>query len=97
VGKDLLVYNVEFRSHPVEVFSCQLGAAVFHDAGDAFDGLSNFYLKRSVGVGLRALFPQLNRLVMRFDVGVPLVTHGLDPVPPVSFFLSFGQAFPVKS
>jgi hypothetical protein len=95
-GQDQVVYNVEFRTRPVEVFSCQLGAAVFHDAGDAFNSTERFYLKRSAGVGLRALFPQLNRLVFRFDVAAPLVTHGLDPIPPVSFFLSFGQAFPIR-
>lgn len=98
VGKDVVVYNVEFRSRPVEVLSSQLGIALFHDVGDAYDGLSDLRLRRSVGLGLRALFPQLNRMVLRADLGVPLSLDDLpSTVPPIGFFISFGQAFKIPS
>lgn len=100
VGKDVIVYNLEFRSRPVEIFSAQVGFALFHDVGDAYDGLSELRLRRGVGMGLRMLFPQLSRMVLRADLGVPLSLGSLSAqegdaarVPPVSFFLSFGQAF----
>ncbi len=100
VGKDVIVYNLEFRSRPVEIFSAQVGIALFHDVGDAYDGLSELRLRRGVGMGLRMLFPQLSRMVLRADLGVPLSLGSLSAqegdaarVPPVSFFLSFGQAF----
>src|SRR5262249_9739234 len=61
LGKDVLVYNVEFRSRPLEILSCQLGAAAFYDAGHAANGLENLRLRHSVGLGFRALLPQLDR------------------------------------
>ena len=94
VGKDLLVYNVEFRTRPLQVLSCQLGGAVFYDVGDATNGLSSLDPKQSVGLGFRALFPQLDRVVFRGDLGFPLQKGGLPPgVQPVSFFVAFLQAF----
>jgi hypothetical protein len=101
VGEDWISYNVEFRSRPVEILSCQLGAVGFFDAGDAFQGWSNFEAFQSLGVGLRALFPQLDRSVFRADLGFPierpLVPATGAPVPPLAFFVSFGQAFDVPS
>ncbi|MCS6900107.1 MAG: hypothetical protein RMJ98_10690, partial [Myxococcales bacterium] len=94
VGKDLVVYNVEFRTKPVQILSCQLGGAVFYDVGDAANGLSRVDPKQSVGLGFRALFPQLDRVVFRGDLGFPLQRGGLPPgVQPVSFFVAFLQAF----
>jgi hypothetical protein len=99
-GKDFVAYNVEFRSRPVEILSCQLAGVAFFDAGDAFDGWSKFEAFQSVGVGLRALFPQLDRGVFRADLGFPierpLAANGL-PIAPVAFLLSFGQAINVPS
>ncbi len=94
VGKDLFVYNFEFRSRPVEILTAQVGFALFHDAGDAYDGPEDFRVRRSVGLGFRALFPQLSRMVLRADLAVPLSLEGLPPdVPPISFFIAFQQAF----
>lgn len=94
VGKDLVVYNIEFRTKPVQILSCQLGGALFYDVGDAPSGLSHLDPKQSVGLGFRALFPQLDRVVFRGDLGFPLQRGGLPPgVQPVSFFLAFLQAF----
>jgi hypothetical protein len=99
-GKDFIAYNAEFRSRPVEILSCELAGVAFFDAGDAFNGWSTFESFQSVGVGLRALFPQLDRGVFRADLGFPierpLASNGL-PIAPVAFLLSFGQAINVPS
>jgi hypothetical protein len=89
-GKDLVAMNLEFRTRPVELASCHFGGALFYDAGAAFAGFDRLDPAQSVGVGLRAVFPQIDRAVLRFDVGFPI---GDDRVDPVSFFVTFGQAF----
>jgi hypothetical protein len=99
--EDFIAYNVEFRSRPVEILSCQLAAVGFFDAGDAFHGWSTLQPFQSVGVGLRALFPQLDRGVFRADLGFPIErpidsSTGL-PIAPLAFLLSFGQALSVPS
>jgi hypothetical protein len=96
-GKDVVAYNVEFRSRPVEILSCQLGGAAFYDAGHAANGFDRLRMRHAVGVGLRMLFPQLDRLVFRWDIGFPL-EPGLDRgVSPLSFSVAFEQAFSVPS
>ena len=85
-GKDIAVMNFEARSRPVEILSCQLGGVLFYDVGDAFNGWSNIVLKSSAGFGIRGLFPQLDRLVLRADVGFPISTGSADRTvgnPPV--------------
>lgn len=98
VGDSLVVSNLEFRSRPVEILSCQIGGALFYDVGDAFDSFSRLNIKQSVGLGFRALFPQLDRYVFRVDVGFPVSATPLpSDVPPASFYVSFGQAFPMPA
>ena len=101
MGKDALSYNVELRSLPVEVLTCQLAGVGFYDVGQAFNGWSQFEPFQSVGFGLRALFPQLDRLVFRADIGFPvqrpLVPATGVPIPPFGFLLTFEQAFGVPS
>lgn len=98
VGRNLAVHNLEFRTRPLSLLSLQLGGALFYDVGDAFDAWSSLRVKESVGVGVRALFPQLDRMVFRGDLGFP-VSRGRLPsdVAPVSFYMSFGQAFDLPS
>ena len=97
-GKDIVTTNLEYRSRPVEIASIQFGASVFHDAGDAFDGFDHLAPKHTLGVGLRAVFPQVERSVLRFDVGFPVPASERPPnVPPVSFFVAFGQALSLPS
>jgi|HubBroStandDraft_1064217.scaffolds.fasta_scaffold11086_5 hypothetical protein len=101
VGPDMLAYSVELRSRPVEILSCQLGAVAFYDVADAFNGFSQFEPYQSTGVGFRALFPWLDRVVFRGDIGFPL-KRPVDPttgalIPPYGFIVSFGQAFSVPS
>lgn len=97
VGSSVMSYNVELRSRPVDIFSMELAGVAFYDVGDAFTGWSNFVPYQSVGVGLRTLFPWLDRTVFQADIGFPL-RRPVDPstgalIPPYSFLLSFGQAF----
>jgi hypothetical protein len=97
VGKDVIVYNLEFRTRPLEVVSCQLGAAAFYDVGHAANGWDNLHPRQSAGFGFRVLFPQLDRVVFRGDIGFPL-TRPLDPgVPAFTTTIAFEQAFPVPT
>jgi hypothetical protein len=101
VGTDLVVYSVELRTRPVEILSCQLGGVAFYDAADAFNGFSQLEPYQSTGFGFRALFPWLDRVVFRGDIGFPL-KRPVDPatgalIPPYGFIVSFGQAFSVPS
>ncbi len=101
VGKDMVAYSVELRSRPVEILSCQLGAVAFYDVADAFNGFSQLDPYQAAGVGFRALFPWLDRVVFRGDIGFPL-KRPIDPatgalIPPYGFIVSFGQAFSVPS
>lgn len=98
-GKDTLFYNIEFRSTSIDILSCQVGGVLFYDAGDAVDGFSALRAKQSTGFGIRALFPQLNRMVFRADLAFPLQRGpfpetGVDTrVDPVGFYFAFNQAF----
>ena len=97
VGSNVLSYNVEVRSRPVEILSCELAGVAFYDVGDAYIAASQFKPYQSVGVGLRTLFPWLDRTVFRADIGFPLY-RPIDPttgvaIPPYSFLISFTQAF----
>jgi hypothetical protein len=89
-GTALLVANTEFRSAPVRIYSMLAGFSLFHDMGDASYSLADFELKHAGGVGLRLLFPQLDRDVIRVDFGFPLQQHDKGEFTLVAVF---GQAF----
>jgi outer membrane protein assembly factor BamA len=98
VGHSAVANNLEFRSRPVEILKLQLGGAAFYDVGGVWDGEESLDMSQSAGFGMRALFPQLDRVVFRVDVGFPLAKGGLPPgVSPMSFFASFEQAFPMPN
>jgi hypothetical protein len=97
VGDDLLSYNVELRSRPVEILSCEVAGVAFYDVGHAFTGWDHFVPYQSLGLGIRGLFPWLDRTVFRADIGFP-VQRPIDPatgapIAPYAFLISFGQAF----
>lgn len=96
LGEDVLSANLELRTRPVEIWSCQVAGAAFFDVGDAFDGFDDLRLKQSAGFGVRFLFPQLNRVVMRADWGFPL-TRGYRETDsfPGDIVVTFNQAFPM--
>jgi hypothetical protein len=78
----------------VELSAIQLGFTLFADVGDAFDDWKAMQLKQSAGFGFRLVFPQLQRSVMRLDLGFPL-TQGVLPASQshVDLVVTFGQAF----
>ncbi len=98
-GKDTVFYNLEYRSRAIEILKAQIGGVAFFDAADAANGFDMLHAKQSVGVGVRALFPQVNRNVLRIDVAFPLKrgpfpeTGSPVPVDPFGFYFSFDQAF----
>jgi hypothetical protein len=97
-GADALAVNVEYRSRHVELFkSVELGGVLFYDTGDAFEGWKNFNPKHGAGFGARILFPQLDRVVFRVDVGFPLANPLPAQLSPASFFVTFEQAFPLHA
>jgi len=97
-GKDMVNMNLEFRTRSIDVLTAQLGLVGFYDAGDAFNGFSQLHPYDSVGVGGRILFPQLDRLVFRVDVGFPVGDGARIPgMPPASVFIALSQAFGVPT
>ncbi len=111
-GYDVLDSNLEFRTRSVDILTAQVAAVGFYDVGDAFNTWTatksspscqssvptNFCPVQALGAGLRILFPQLDRIAFRGDVGFPLgVGRTFPGVTPVSFFVSLGQAFTVPA
>lgn len=105
-GKDLLAFNLEFRSRAFEILKAQVGGTLFYDAGDAFYGFERMRIKQSAGVGLRILLPQINRVVIRGDWGFPLTPgYRYGDISELSgrriggfpgeLTITFGQAFPM--
>jgi hypothetical protein len=109
-GYDVLDSNLEFRTRSVDILTAQVGVVGFYDVGDAFNTWTstksspscqmassiptNFCPVQALGAGLRILFPQLDRIAFRGDVGFPLgLGRTLPGVTPVSFFVTLGQAF----
>lgn len=90
VGRDLVTANIEYRTRSFDLVAVQVGAVGFFDAGDAFDRWSDLDPKQSAGGGLRIVFPQIDRAVLRLDLGVPI--HRAPDVDPFSFFVAFHQA-----
>lgn len=96
LGKDFVTANFEYRTRPLEILACQLGGALFFDVGDAFNGWEDFRPKQSVGFGLRILFPQLDRTVLRADWGFPVTKGYKEPDGfPGDIVVTFKQAFPI--
>lgn len=90
-GASVIAASAELRTSSFDLLSAQVGAAAFYDVGDAKDDVHDFQLKQGVGLGLRVLFPEFDRIVLRADWGFPL-SPGYQTFPG-SFFFSFGQAF----
>jgi hypothetical protein len=95
VGKNLVATNLEWRSDGIDILSAQVGLAAFYDLGAAADSFSKLVFHQGTGFGFRFLFPQVNRVVLRLDWGLPI--SGDRKVLPGTFFFTFGQAFPMPS
>jgi hypothetical protein len=92
-GADVFSANLEYRSRPVSVASVQLAGVLFYDVGDASSAFDQFRPKHSVGFGLRAVFPQIERPVFRLDVGFPVGPKA----PGFGYAFAFHQAVPIPA
>lgn len=90
-GTGYAVANLEFRTRPIHLLSTLLGAVAFYDAGDAFYEDDPIHIRHGAGLGIRFLMPQLDREVLRLDVGFPLSPG--DPLGKMTINATFGQAF----
>lgn len=98
-GDNLVGVNVEFRTLPLNFWTLHAGLVAFYDGGAVFDqfGLASSRqsagsaYRHSVGLGIRALFPQFDKQPLRLDLGFPLSGEA-DGVG-TWFSLSFGQVF----
>ena len=79
-GRNLLSVNAEYRSLPINLLTLHMGFVLFYDGGALYGGPDPadptrdlpFTYRQTVGLGLRALFPQFDREVLRVDLGFPL-------------------------
>lgn len=83
--------NVEIRSMPIPILFTRAGALAFWDVGHAADSIDDLVLHHDVGVGLRAIVPQLQPVVFRLDYAIPLT--GDEAGFPGRFSAGIAQAF----
>ena len=98
IGEDAFAWNFEWRTRPIEIFTLQLGFVAFWDSGATYNNGQFPDLKHDVGAGIRVLFPQFDRSVLRVDWGFPLVPAvdvGVKGPWPGNVVVKFDQAFPV--
>lgn len=93
LGENLIAVNTELRSRPLNILASQVGGVLFFDVADAEDGWPP-KPKSSAGFGLRLVLPQLDRNVIRFDVGFPIQKAPGANV--VGFYLALDQAFSAR-
>lgn len=91
-GRHMINMHLEYRSLPLDILTLQVGFAAFWDAGHAADEVSQLKLRHSIGAGLRILLPQVNRMVIRVDLGFPLSDGGPNNLGQ-QLAISFDQAF----
>lgn len=95
---NVVAQSVEWRTRPLDIWRTQWGLVGFWDAATGYEKASDLQVHHSVGLGIRALFPQFDRIVTRFDFGVPLYRGARpDGVSPFAFLISVEQAFPVPN
>jgi len=92
-GKNIAAINLEYRTRGVDVLSAQVGLVAFYDVAGVADDISQLEFRQGTGAGLRIVFPQAERTVLRLDWGIPL--SGDIPQLPGAIYFTFGQAFPV--
>ena len=87
VGPQMMLFNLEYRTLPINLWTLHAGLVLFADAGSAF--VDRPALVYTVGVGLRALFPQFDVEPIRIDFG--WVINGPASSWLNRFSASFGQ------
>ena len=92
IGNNFYRANVELRSIALNLWTLHVGGVIFYDGGDAPASLLSAGYHQDAGVGLRILFPQFDREVLRFDLAFPF-ERGAGGVYGPRFSVGFGQAF----
>ncbi|MFM2416682.1 MAG: hypothetical protein RL385_1405 [Pseudomonadota bacterium] len=95
-GKKALA-NVELRTLPIAYQAVHIGGVLFFDVGTVFNHRDEIVVHHAVGIGLRLLFPQLNRYPFSFDGGAALDrSDGINAVPFQPSFAS-DQSIPITA
>lgn len=91
--------NVEYRTVAISLWTLHIGMVAFYDGGSVWGGQDPykpseplvFRYHQGIGMGLRFIFPQFSRSLLRLDFGVPLSVKA----SPISsrFSLSYEQVF----
>ena len=96
-GERLARANIEVRSTPWPLWFFRVGGVLFYDAGAVPDTWKEFtfkeHLHHNIGIGARALIPQSNRELFRFDLAIPLDDGQRTRAGSLRFIASFEQFF----
>jgi outer membrane translocation and assembly module TamA len=90
-GQRRFVTQLEYRSRALRILLARLGGVAFYDLGGAAESFSSMRLHHNVGVGVRALIPQMSPEPFRFDVSFAL--DGPDAGLPGRIIAGYRQAF----
>jgi hypothetical protein len=90
-GQRRFVTQVEYRSRALRLLLARLGGVAFYDLGGAAESFGSMRLHHNVGVGVRALIPQMSPEPFRFDLSFAL--DGPDAGFPGRIIAGYRQAF----
>ena len=91
-GASYVLANFELRTRPLEWQAVQVGGVLFYDTGSVYRKFSELTMHHAVGIGLRVLFPQLNRTPFSIDEGM-----GMDPSLRLVPTIKDGQVVPLTA
>jgi hypothetical protein len=98
VGASRLLTNFELRSVPFLAWEAvHIGAVAFWDMGTVYEKKGALALSHAVGLGLRVLFPQLNRTPFSFDAAAALNVSPEDPAFRLVPTIKDGQVVPLTA
>jgi hemolysin activation/secretion protein len=89
-GQVAFLGNAELRSRPFKLWIYKIGGLLFYDVGHAANSLGELQPHHDIGIGIRALIPELQPLALRFDYAFPLTDS---PFFPGRWSAGFGQVF----
>jgi hypothetical protein len=72
IGSNFAVSNLEVRTKPLQLWTVLVGMSGFYDAGGVWDKWTEIQPKHAVGIGIRGLLPQFQRIVGRLECAFPL-------------------------
>ncbi len=97
IGASRILTNLELRSVPFIAWQAvHVGAVAFWDMGSVYEKKGSLQMAHAVGLGLRLLFPQLNRMPFSFDAGAALDAPG-DPSFRLVPTIKDGQVVPLTA